>query len=424
MASPEPVGEGLKPSEKKALAELRLKLEEAISANQLLSPPPPEKSKNRVTDSGPGPDQDPQDGAALWGVPLLPSRGHDGTDAILLKFLRAREFRPSEALEMLQKALRWRRDFGIDTAAAAEVEIGLPEVRAATYMNGVDRDGHPVCYNSYSVFRRKDLYRTAFGSEETREKFLRWRVQFMETGIRQLSFKPGGVASMIQVIDLKDSMSSSMKEIRSMVKKLALIFQDNYPEFVAKYIFINVSFRYYACHALFSELFTQRTKNKFVFARPNKVTETLLRFIAPERIPIQYGGLHREDDEEFSPENGKVSERVLKANGSTTVEIPVVEPGVTVVWDLAVVGWDVYYKEVFIPDDECSYEVLIQKEQKLEENVRNSFYINEPGKVVLTIDNRTYKRKRILYRSKSKPTIPLYNMLSHPVVKSRKSKSY
>ena len=86
------------------------------------------------------------------------------------------------------------------------------------------------------------------------------------------------------------------------------------------------------------------------------------------------------------------------------------------VWDIAVVGWDVHYQEEFIPDDEGSYNVLIQKEKRLDENVRNSFYIREPGKIVLTVTNRTFKKKKILYRSKSKPTVPLYTLISNAAV--------
>lgn len=82
------------------------------------------------------------------------------------------------------------------------------------------------------------------------------------------------------------------------------------------------------------------------------------------------------------------------------------------VWDISVVGWEVNYKEEFVPDDQGSYNVLIRKEKKLDESSRNSFYISEPGKVVLTVENRTFKKKRVLYRSKSKPTIPLYNLLN------------
>lgn len=82
-------------------------------------------------------------------------------------------------------------------------------------------------------------------------------------------------------------------------------------------------------------------------------------------------------------------------------------------WDLSVVGWDVTYKEEFVPDDEGSYRVLIQKEKRLEETIRNSYYVSEPGKVLITITNRTVTKKILFHRSKSKPTIPLYHLHRH-----------
>lgn len=83
----------------------------------------------------------------------------------------------------------------------------------------------------------------------------------------------------------------------------------------------------------------------------------------------------------------------------------------TIVWDLTVVGWDnILYKEEFVPDDEGSYKVLLQseKEKKGLESVRNSFYISEPGKIVISIDNSMLKKKKVLYRYKIKPTVPVY----------------
>lgn len=74
------------------------------------------------------------------------------------------------------------------------------------------------------------------------------------------------------------------------------------------------------------------------------------------------------------------------------------------------VGWEVTCKQQFIPDDEGSYEVLLRKdkEKKMGDSVRNSFYISEPGKIVITIDNATLKKKRVYYRSKAKPTASTY----------------
>ncbi|KAK1267073.1 Patellin-4 [Acorus gramineus] len=395
--------EELRLSEKRALQELKTRLEEAILSDCLISPSP--RRRTHVMNpwfGGLCPVNCTAD-ISLWGVPLLPSKRHEGTDAVLLKFLKAREFKACEALEMLRRTLRWRRDFGID-GILDEAMGPTEELERLAYMDGVDREGHPLCYNMYGVMRDRCVLMSAFGTEW--ERFLRWRVQFMEMGIRKLRFGRGGVGSVVQIIDLKNSALLGVSELEAATKKVLAILQDNYPELVTRSIFINVSFRYYVYHALLSRLLSQRTRSKFVFARPSKVQETLLKFIAPENVPVRYGGLRRKDDDEFSePEGGSVSKVTVRGMAVETIEIPIVKAGVTAVWDLIVVGWDVNYKEEFTPDDECSYSILIQEEKKLEESVRNSFHFNEPGKINLTIDNRSsLKKKTIFYRYKIRKT--------------------
>lgn len=72
------------------------------------------------------------------------------------------------------------------------------------------------------------------------------------------------------------------------------------------------------------------------------------------------------------------------------------------------IGWDVRYGAEFVPSGEGSYTVIIQKARKVasseEPVISNSFQIGEPGKVVLTIDNQSSKKKKLLYRLKTKPS--------------------
>ncbi|RWW79613.1 hypothetical protein BHE74_00012088 [Ensete ventricosum] len=341
--------------------------------------------------------------ATLWGVPLLPSKGSERADVILLKFLRARDFKVKDAFEMLQNVLVWRKQSRIDSILDEE-SLGADFV-AACYMDGVDRERHPVCYNMPGVFQDDKLYQETFGSEQGREKFQRWRVQVMEKGIKALDFTPGGVASLLQITDLNNSPGPSKKELRTTMKQVVQLLQDNYPELVARNIFINVPFWYYAFHALISPFLTQRTRSKFVFARPAKVAETLLRYIPAEAVPVRYGGLKRDDDTEFLAEDGGVSEVIVKSNSTETIEIPAPEGGTTLFWDLSVLGWEVSYKEEFVPTDEGSYTIVVRKSKKMaaaELPVRNSFRNSEPGKVLLTIENNSFWKKKALYRYKIK----------------------
>jgi hypothetical protein len=83
--------------------------------------------------------------------------------------------------------------------------------------------------------------------------------------------------------------------------------------------------------------------------------------------------------------------------------------GNTLCWDLAVLGWEVSYKEEFVPNDEGSYTVIVQKGKKIgsqEGPIRNTFKNNEPGKVILTINNTSNKKKRVLYRYKINKSSP------------------
>jgi hypothetical protein len=318
-----------------------------------------------------------------------------------LKFLRARDFKVNEAFEMLKKTLTWRKQHKIDSILGEDFG---EELASAAYMNGVDRESRPVCYNVHNVFENEELYQTTFGSEENREKLLRWRFQLMEKGIQKLDLKPGGVTSLLQIHDLKNSSGLSRKELWIAVKNAILVLQDNYPEFVSRNVFINVPFWFYAITSLLSPFLTQRTKSKFVVARPAKVTETLLKYIAAEEIPIQHGGFKRDDDTEFS--NEAVSEVLVKPGSTETIEIPAPESEGTLVWDVAVLGWEVNYKEEFVPADEGAYTVIVQKGKKIgssEGPIRNSYKNSgSSGKIVLTVDNVSSKKKRVLYRYKTK----------------------
>lgn len=342
----------------------------------------------------------PVENVFLWGVPLLHTMGDESTDVLLLKFLRARDFKVSEAFTMLKNTILWRKRFGADNIL--EEDFGT-EWNDVAYMHGYDKEGHPVCYNNYGAFQNKELYLKTIN--DAGDRFLRWRIQLLEKEIQKLSFNPGGIHSMVQITDLKNTPGPAKWGLRQVTKKALTILQDNYPEFVARKIFVNAPWWYAAMSAMISPFVTQRTKSKFVVARPARVTETLFKYISPEYVPVQYGGLSRENDEEFFAADGGVSELLIKPGVKQIVEIPATEVGSTLVWDIAVLGWEVTYGEEFVPNAEGGYTIIIQKVKKVaadEEPVRNSFKIGEPGKVMLTIENTSSKKKRVIYRTKVK----------------------
>ena len=103
-------------------------------------------------------------------------------------------------------------------------------------MHGLDKEGHPVCYNAYGEFQNKELYQKTFSDEEKRQKFLRWRIQFLEKSIVKLDFSPDGICTFVQINDLKNSPGPFKRELRLATNQALQLLQDNYPEFVAKQV--------------------------------------------------------------------------------------------------------------------------------------------------------------------------------------------
>ncbi|XWS23413.1 hypothetical protein CRYUN_Cryun28dG0012100 [Craigia yunnanensis] len=349
----------LSDSERKVLEELKQFVQEAIDTHLFTS--------ETKSEENPQKENKPKE-VSIWGIPLLKD---DRSDVILLKFLRARDFKVKDAFVMIKNTIQWRKEFGIDELLDEDLGDDMEKV---VFMHGQDREGHPVCYNVYGEFQNKDLYQKAFSDEEKRIKFLRWRIQFLEKSIRNLDFSPGGVSTIFQVSDLKNSPGPGKRELRLATKQALQLLQDNYPEFVAKQVFINVPWWYLAFYTMISPFMTQRTKSKFVFAGPAKSAETLFKYIPPEQVPIQYGGLsvdYCDCNPEFSDAD-PATEMTVKPRTKQTVEITIYEKSTKM-----------------IPKDEPV--------------VSQSFKVGELGKVLLTVDNPTSKKKKLLYRFKVKP---------------------
>lgn len=181
-------------------------------------------------DEGDGIEKSDSDEVSLWGVPLLPSKKHMGTDVVLLKFLEATELKPEASLELLKKNLSWRIEIGVDRIM--KEEFGLPELDEVTRFQGFDRKGRPVLYNKCGGLGDRDLWEKML--EDGR--MLRWRVKIMEKGIEKLRFCRNHIGSpvesILQIIDLKDVHSEKENKLLGSFIKLIVVLQQNYPKFI------------------------------------------------------------------------------------------------------------------------------------------------------------------------------------------------
>lgn len=204
----------------------------AVSAPPAPAEPEAASAEEPKEAETPAPPPPPPEEVFIWGIPIL---GDERSDVILLKFLRARDFKVKDAFTMIKNTVLWRKEKGID--ALLDEDLGH-ELDKVVFMHGFDKEGHPVCYNVYGEFQNKELYQNTFADEEKRAKFLNWRIQFLEKSIRKLDFSPNGICTIVQVNDLKNSPGLAKRELRLATKQALQVLQDNYPEFVAKQVFV------------------------------------------------------------------------------------------------------------------------------------------------------------------------------------------
>ncbi|KMT20173.1 hypothetical protein BVRB_1g001830 [Beta vulgaris subsp. vulgaris] len=206
------------------------------------------------------------------------------------------------------------------------------------------------------------------------------------------------------VIDLKRLTWYGNRDLYKVIYKFLQVLHDNYPEFVAKQLWINVSWWYRNYCRVYSMVFDLWNTNEIVvFSGQTKTMETLFRYISPAQLPVKYGGLSNDNEQDFRESNKQdiVSEVTIKPSGTQRVEFCFMK-SCNVLWELRVIGWDVIYDAKFVPNMKGSYITNISRPRKLTTSdglvISEGFRINEPGKLILTVHNTSSTKKKLLTR--------------------------
>ncbi|KAF9069766.1 CRAL-TRIO domain-containing protein [Rhodocollybia butyracea] len=220
----------------------------------------------------------------LWGVVIDPANLRDArVSVIFMKFLRARNLNATEAKSMLVATLRWRDEF--DVEAACKEEFPEDVFGQLGHIYGEDKAGRPVVYNVYGGNR--DL-KAVFGDVQ---RFLRWRVAFMEKSIELLDFET--VDQMIQVHDYAGvSMTSRDANSKNAASEASSVFSSHYPELLHKKYFVNVPSYMTWIFWLFKPLLPAATLAKMSVVGTGSWTigKALSPQIDVKDLPKRYGG--------------------------------------------------------------------------------------------------------------------------------------
>ncbi|KAK7031400.1 CRAL-TRIO domain-containing protein [Favolaschia claudopus] len=220
----------------------------------------------------------------LWGVRIDPNNLVDArTSVVLMKFLRARNLNPTAAEEMFVATLRWRDEFKVDDALKEEFPQDV--FGSLGHIYGRDKEGRPVVYNVYGGNSDLDA---VFGDVD---RFLRWRVAFMEKSIALLDF--ANVDQTIQVHDYEGvSMSSRTPASKAAASQASAIFSNHYPELLYKKFFVNVPGYMSWLFWIFKTILPAATfaKMSVIGSGPRPIGKALLPFVAADELPKRYGG--------------------------------------------------------------------------------------------------------------------------------------
>jgi hypothetical protein len=136
---------------------------------------------------------------------------------------------------MLTESIKWRIQFKADELISKTFPDSI--FGKVGFIHKRDKENRPVTYNRYGGLDNKEI----FGELK---RFIEWRVQLMEKGIKLLDFV--NTDQMIQVHDYYSvSYSSYDDTVKKASREVSQILQDNYPEFLVKMLYNFIFFLHF-----------------------------------------------------------------------------------------------------------------------------------------------------------------------------------
>jgi hypothetical protein len=212
---------------------------------------------------------------SVMGDELFYLFGHHNPDITLLRWLRARKWQVTSAVQLMMDTLKWRHEWGLrKLMAKGESELILEECASGKmYYMGKDKAGRPVSY-----FHIEEHIRGQFSNEAT-EKFL---VLFMEIGrdLAEPLIEEGTV-----VLDMGNISSKNLdyQYIKFMINAM----QSYYPECLGNALVVNAPWTFSAVWSIVRRWLDPVVESKVRFI---KDSSGLAEYIDPAAIPRRLEG--------------------------------------------------------------------------------------------------------------------------------------
>ncbi|NXY82281.1 S14L2 protein, partial [Alcedo cyanopectus] len=230
-------------------------------------------------------------------LPSLPSQD----DYFLLKWLRARCFDLPKSEEMLRKVRGhptfWGRDPTV-LLSSSQFPPMLPQV-IRKYMSGgmcgYDREGSPIWYEIIGPLDAKGLLFSASKQDLLKNKFRDCEVlrRECEKKSQELGKK---IEMVLMVYDCEGlGLKHLWKPAVDIYGELLTMFEENYPESLKRLFVVKAPKIFPVAYNLVKHLLSEDTRKKVVVLGSNW-KEVLQKYIAPDQIPVEYGGTLTDPD--------------------------------------------------------------------------------------------------------------------------------
>jgi len=195
------------------------------------------------------------------------------SDAMILRFLRARKFDVEQSYDMLYNMLKFRLEFqGIGVAAIDPSTCENELKTGKSYYHNYDKEGRPVCYI------RSRLHDPSVTDPLENQ---RYTILMMEYG-KSLLKPPGETVTLVFDMSKAAIKNLDIKSVKFMVDTLT----NYYPESLGKVLVYNATWIVNGAWKIIRPWLDPVTAAKVFFIKPEEITN----YIDPANLPLEYGG--------------------------------------------------------------------------------------------------------------------------------------
>ncbi|XP_072034161.1 SEC14-like protein 4 [Amphiura filiformis] len=210
-------------------------------------------------------------------------------DAVLLQFLRARNFDTKKSSDMFRKNLEWQRRWKVD---AVLQDYTPPKVLDMYYGGGIvgyDKDGDPVLLDPAGHRDWKGLLYSVKGSDLMRHSI--WNMEKIKVVLEEQSKKLGRRVEQITMIADLEGMGPHFlwRPGLEYQKSASADFEQNYPETMKTCLLVNVPGIFHHIYPLAKFILKEEVRQKLKVLSGNW-KEEILQYIDADQLPVHWGG--------------------------------------------------------------------------------------------------------------------------------------